>query len=1144
MAVYKKLLLSAGGGIISTSQQAEQVGNTATILIGLGGTGIDCLRTIKTQVHARLKPDDPNAVTPEYAHIRFLGVDTDENSRGAAGSNENIKADSMMTLDDTEFFSIGNPDVKKALSNSLALKKRTELSWLRWEDIRVPNLSKAGAGGIRQIGRFMMMDQSDSFRSRLEQEISAAKSGLSQPPVHIHIFSGLSGGTGAGSFLDVCYMVKDIATSVSGVTIYGYFFLPDVNLSKIPYSDNLTRVYIRQNGYAAMQELDYCMQLQFNGGGFVQEYKGHRKIEWKSQPVDMCHLICATDQNGNVIPNAYDYAMNVVTEYIMDFLTRPNDAKNFGLDSQLSNFIKKTDVGNSDKKIGVNLAYCIIGASCAIVPLREINTYLASESFNRFSHITDRVPSRSDVEDFAIDALAKGARNLEEIYNSLYDMLLEGNGTEYNVYIDDWKYVSEYGNSDFELHFTNQTAAKKGQIVTNAKGMMTTGNKNSLLGRVNAQLFAVMKDLDRGPKFAQNLLSASMENNFLNIIDGLTALNTTRYKDEAAQTEKRERDCKHSQDAFEEKCSRAVFNNAKKEFGEYENCRMLLEQHRLLMEIYEVLDEVFICFRKQVADAESAYYAKFARVMDTLVQTFRENRNALESNTMLKTNDMFAAPMMTIQELKPSLDARIKKIEPQGMFDMFVRMMTENAGEWILEDENKITRLVTYFFTKQIFSDFADRTITSFLQDKYSIPDNDDLLASKIYDDWIEPLTFKASPLFYLDKTIWDRNENAELASLSVPEISTPIQNAAKKMYGMDNKWKVNCSALTDRIYVMRSACAIPLGSYNYSREYEQEYAKSNTVGCHYYEGKPVERMDFSDWGELSSIRPQSIIELDKVPEKMRKIISRGQKLYEEADQCGVFDVKNRICQPDRGRLSELIRATDACNKFAEKLSSPVQLEEGEALLEKLEIAKKLPMIPTDCKMADDGYAGDLKTKKDIQKDYFISSPAYHGVVERILAEVKTPLQEAVKAELNLKARISKVRFGDREMQDYFEALFTGVITHEARSVLYKNENTFEEIVLSKRGEEFAFYEVPPYQGYISYEKLSEETKKKIKEAVDRCFENEQELIAAGNKLRDVLTGERLEGWESLADNFAERNDILALLRKLKKGFADHCKTL
>ena len=78
MAVYSKLLFSAGGGIISTKQQAKQVENTASILIGLGGTGIDCIKTIKAAVRERLEPDDPNAYVAEYKHIQFLGVDIDE----------------------------------------------------------------------------------------------------------------------------------------------------------------------------------------------------------------------------------------------------------------------------------------------------------------------------------------------------------------------------------------------------------------------------------------------------------------------------------------------------------------------------------------------------------------------------------------------------------------------------------------------------------------------------------------------------------------------------------------------------------------------------------------------------------------------------------------------------------------------------------------------------------------------------------------------------------------------------------------------------------------------------------------------------------------------------------------------------------
>ena len=195
MAVYSKLLLSAGGGIVSAMQQAEQSKNTATLLIGLGGTGIDCLRTIKTQVYSRLRPDDVEAIVPKYEHIRFLGVDTAERTQGDPDEDDCQKAGAQMALNDTEFFSIANPHVKRAFSNTKALEMREELSWLRWEDIPAPDLGKAGAGGIRQVGRYMMMDKSKSFMSRVEQELNAAKAGLLDPTVYVHIFSGLSGGT-------------------------------------------------------------------------------------------------------------------------------------------------------------------------------------------------------------------------------------------------------------------------------------------------------------------------------------------------------------------------------------------------------------------------------------------------------------------------------------------------------------------------------------------------------------------------------------------------------------------------------------------------------------------------------------------------------------------------------------------------------------------------------------------------------------------------------------------------------------------------------------------------------------------------------------------------------------------------------------
>ena len=68
--------LSFWGGITDEVWQCNQ-DDSAVLAIGLGGTGVDCLRTLKRRVHARLRPDNPGDAVPRYEHIKFLAVDSD-----------------------------------------------------------------------------------------------------------------------------------------------------------------------------------------------------------------------------------------------------------------------------------------------------------------------------------------------------------------------------------------------------------------------------------------------------------------------------------------------------------------------------------------------------------------------------------------------------------------------------------------------------------------------------------------------------------------------------------------------------------------------------------------------------------------------------------------------------------------------------------------------------------------------------------------------------------------------------------------------------------------------------------------------------------------------------------------------------------
>ena len=855
MAIYKTLSLASGGGILSRSQQAAQARNTATVLIGLGGTGIDALRTVKTQVHRHLQPDDPDAVHPEYAHIRFLGIDTAAGEDFSRWSDGEFARDGLLPLDPTEYFSIFVPHLYRAISDK-ALSRCPEFSWFCGGTFDGFSFDPPHGGhGSRHLGRFQMMLHSAELLEHLETEINLAKQGLNSPEINIHILTGLCGATGSGCFLDVCYLVRDVLARCfpeETATVSGYFYLPDVSLDRVPRSNSALCRYLPQNGCAALRELDYCMGFPGNGGGFTQEYQRHRMVDWKEPPVDLCFLLGAADARGNVIPRAYDHAMHVTAEYLLTLLTGPRRLQHAHVAPHCVRFAQ---LENAFPDCG-NIRYCTLGGAAAEIPHREINTYLASQLFEQFSTIREHAPSQRDVEGIAIRALAKGAEYFSEVYDYLLRELRENAGDDYAPYPNDWKDVRDHGCNDFLLHYSNQTAGKLGQMEANAKKMTDQKNRNSLLGRLRSELELVIRDIDRGPIFAYRLLSAAQDHNLRNLIVGLLRENEARWHDESCQAKRREEDYENARADFDVHCDgmMAIFK-APKLFQTYEWSLKQFELHKLAMNVYAEMDEVLRTLLEQVEKVTSSYYAKLARVMGNLIDTFSENRAALASPGIFAGTDSFAAPVATIARLKQSLDARVAEVSASGMLDTFMELLLEHEEDWITENENKITRLVTDFFVKT-FSDFTGRSITDFLENKYNTADTA-RLANFVYNDCIQPLSRKAEPLFALDAAVWPAGRTPRLSLLSVPTASAPVTAAAQALNMNDPAWTLMASAFPDRVSAVWLGIGLPIRAHRDCKNWERAYCgESLSAGRHSYEGKPIPGMPLDDWRKLPPLIP------------------------------------------------------------------------------------------------------------------------------------------------------------------------------------------------------------------------------------------------------------------------------------------------
>ena len=982
--IYSQLSLSTGGGIVSEMQQAEQVKNTATVLIGLGGTGIDCLREIKKAVRERLKPDDPNALVPSYDHIRFLAVDTD------------LKNDSLGLFDSTEFFDISNPDIKGALKKKTVVESRRELDWLDTEKINTADIADAGAGGFRQAGRYMLMDRSNTFLDKVKELIKSAKMGAGAASVYVHVFSGLSGGTGSGCFLDACYLIRQAIAEEAGTTakLFGYFFLPDVNLAKIPPSASLVRDYVPKNGYAAMQELDYCMRLGQNGGTFTQIYKGGKQIDWKEAPVDMCHLISATDIKKIVVPNAYENAMMVTAEYVMDFLTEPDPsaAAKFGLLSHLSNFTAQLLAGDGNKEKGYNLGYCVIGASCASIPMREINTYLAAKTFEAFSVIKDHKPTENEIAKLAEKAKV----------SSINDLLIEitkNAGSDLAVAPDylDWTFTRDNGDCDLVNWYTDQKAERIGIQEKNAKSMQDEKNAESLIARICEEIDVCAVDLNRGPAYAYNTMRATCKGNLQNIIDGLLDDLKTRI----SQLEYNVSTQIHSRKAMYEQ-SRNVWQADKNKIGLFGKPKRAYDRYVLELENYvrgqieldgmEKLKGVLETLKKQMENRATGYYQKFNRIMDNLIDTFQENLFSLNDNS--KAAGFYAMPLITIDEIRPNLDAAVEEMNMPGLFKRFVQGFFYVPEMWVDENGDKISRYVKKFFVKDAFCTFSHRSVTGFLSDKYNATSETEI-TEHLYREYMLKLKKHSPALFPVDPSIWDITMTSETACVSVPDTAPAVIHAAEKLYKADPMFGIRQGTFKDGICVIQHWKGIPIGAYANVKKYEKNYFEEEFQKRHIYMGKGGSVL-FNNWNQLPPITPVSCIKGD-IPREQQKLLDEAKTIYTEAKEMQlIYGDRIRQFTSDTVQKLEEMKALAANVDvgWEERTKAVSILRDVKAKLEASIKTEQLKYQDTEYSLPKGSIATE-KIEETIREDYFVSSPALQTLVKRDLEKVN-----AVKAEI------------------------------------------------------------------------------------------------------------------------------------------------
>lgn len=1166
MAIINNLALSMGGGIISLKQQAKQAENTVSILIGLGGTGIDCIREIKTQVYSRIEPDDgENATIAKYRHIRFLGVDADNANVSKDENPEDKKTVETLSLSGSETFTLAGSGITlKAVREARDVYR--QYAWVS-DEIERTKMEGSGAGGIRQVGRFLLMTKSADFMTKLQNLISDAKIGLRSPEVFVHIFSGMGGGTGSGTFLDVCYMVREIIKNEPKATLCGYFFMPDVNVAHV--RSNRVKQYIPLNGYAAMQELDYCMNIERNHGKFRQEYTGGRLIDWDCAPVDYCHLISAQDNNGNVRQDAYNYAMKVTSEYVFEFLVKTGELGKFGMKSHINNAGNICGESDKEKKYGYYIGYLSIGASSAIVPLKEINTYLATRLFDKFAEVGRDIPGENDIWNFAVDVFGKTESNKDiqsRVYDAIYATLQGDARNAYTQWDGTASQMEKNGDQEMVYFYNEQTAEKVGILAKNQTRLLDAKNGDSLISRVKKVMYnSVIRDINRGPVFGFNILNGGNEFSIDNVISGLITTNTEKLNKLRTYTDGKIDMWNAAKKGWDDH----ILINRGNRFDTYVNKTYDWEQQRYLEQTYIYMDGLLQNVRLQIKNMSTGYYGVLSQIFKNLRDTFKDNSSVLANGIIVDEVEGFEKSLIDINDpnMQHALLGELRKVEPYIIFRQLIEALLRDEKSW--KSDTQIARIVTGFFVGEkkenrdagIFHDFADKTIENFLEIAYDT-DNKDEIANKI-KGWLSDLHSSAAPLFYQDENVY-AGKIATSCRMSVPIGAISLKNAANEYINKNDNIQLAETGSKDRILFLTSGMAFPISAHMGISEVERQYYSTSQIGKHYYEGQRDANLKFSDWRYLPFLRPMYLIEKEKDDGKLFKMAKercdRNLRIYsgiEKYQLCKKGDNNNIILCKVNYNYDETIKLlkNNVENYIGdEELSATAMRETRNELLTQIDEFRTQMSSGDYYDETEYSFTVVGRTEEDTDFDRLLRDMICYSPVMLLEAEKNIEkLENSDKLLTDLEEKINSVedvlsKLVEKEKVIFFNALFMGVIklgkvTAEFTPV---DEDGIEDepIYLSKVDDEFEYNDIPPYQAYCTFMTLDSKTKNIMKDMSNRVISGDDETvgkIVAG--LTKTFSNKNYKVWLGTADNnhTEDIEDIKEFLKETMRRFKTEC---
>jgi hypothetical protein len=215
-----------------------------TIVIGLGGTGLEAIRSLRRRVV------ESHGGLANLPHLGFLYIDTDRG--GVATTEDNRRRWEILglsvALDESEYEILETPEVGGIVSN---LDQFPHISdWFPATQLRTIDQSAKDTPGARQIrplGRLAFTLKTAAVETKFKNLLNRLPQASGGGKTQVYVVSSLSGGTGSGMFLDLAYRIRE--WTAGNCETSSFLVFPELTTTR---GDR----YL-VNAYSALLELNY-----------------------------------------------------------------------------------------------------------------------------------------------------------------------------------------------------------------------------------------------------------------------------------------------------------------------------------------------------------------------------------------------------------------------------------------------------------------------------------------------------------------------------------------------------------------------------------------------------------------------------------------------------------------------------------------------------------------------------------------------------------------------------------------------------------------------------------------------------------------------------------------------------------------------